>query len=199
MYLDDYNEALPQVRINFGPGSANIGALFGGKKGTLPVYGINEYGPERRPLNRYVVSGSVPLDSEDAPFEIEAFRSPCDVGGNIPGIGPVNSMYDLLGSSYTLNDHGLQSEQAATLVPLAGGKMPLIDTPTKTWVLGPHPIYNYQEDGDRGLRWYGRKDVGVNLLFADSHCGTQFAVPVGVVNTTGDYTFLPRANWFNGQ
>ena len=55
------------------------------------------------------------------PYELDAFKSPCDIGGNIPGIGRVNSMYDLLGSSYTLNDHALQSEQAATLVPLAGG------------------------------------------------------------------------------
>jgi len=200
MYLDENKDCLPQMRINFGEGSANIGALFGGKKGTLPVYGINEYGAERRPLNRYVVSGAVPPDSSADPFEIDAFRSPCDIGGNIPGIGQVSSMYDLLGSSYTLNDHGLQSEQAATLVPLAGGKMPLIDTPTKTWVLGPHPIYNFQEDGDRGLRWYSRKDaVAANLLFADSHVGTGLPVPKGVVNTTGDYTFMPRANWFDGQ
>ncbi len=197
MYIDENKDCLPQLRIPVGGGNtANIGALFGGKKGSLPAYGINQYGAERRPLNRYIVTGPVPDDSSTDPFEIEAFRSPADVGGNIPGIGLVNSMYDLLGSSYTLNDHGLQGEGAATLVPTAGGKMPQIENTTKTWVCGAHPIYNYQENGDRGSRWYGRKDVGVNLLFADSHVGTQLNVPQGVVNTTPDYTFLPRTGWF---
>ncbi|MGQ0629298.1 MAG: type II secretion system protein [Phycisphaerales bacterium] len=195
-YTDANRDALPQVRINLGPVRVNIGALFGGKKGTLPAYGINEYGAERRPLNQYVLTGEVPPDSSADPFEIEAFSSPCDEGGNIPGIGRVNSMYDLLGSSYTLNDHGLQSEQAATLVPLAGGRMPLIATPTKTWVIGSHTIYNYQEDADRGLRWYKRPDVAANLVFADGHVGTLLRVPQGVVNTTPEYTFLPRENWF---
>lgn len=196
MYLNDYPERLPQLRINVGTGTANIGALFGGKKGSLPAYGINQFGAERRPLNRYLDLGPIPADSENTAVELEVYRSPCDVGGTIPGIGTVASMYDLLGSSYTLNDHGLQGEWAATLIPIAGGKMPISVTPTKTWVLGPHPIYNYQEDGDRGLRWYGRKNPSANLLFLDLHVGGLFDVPAGVVNTTSDYTFLPRPDWF---
>ncbi len=196
MYLNDYPDRLPQVRVPVGGGaSANIGALFGGKKGSLPAYGIDEYGAERRPLNRYVLTGDVPPDASTDRFEIAAFQSPADAGGTIPGIGPVASMYDLLGSSYTLNDHALDGEQLWTLIPLAGGKMPPVVTPTKTWVLGPHPIYNYQENGDRGHRWYGRKDVSANLLFLDLHVGTQLRVPVGVVNTTPDYSFLPRPDW----
>jgi prepilin-type N-terminal cleavage/methylation domain-containing protein/prepilin-type processing-associated H-X9-DG protein len=202
MYLDAYDDALPQVRISFGTGSANIGTLFGGKKGTLPAFGINEYGAERRPLNRFVLSGDVPPDSSSDPFEIEAFRSPADTGGVIPGIGPVASMYNLVGSSYTLNDHALQGDHAATLVPLAGGRLPRIDTPTKTWVIGSHTIYNFQEDGDRGLRWYGDPRASqpggtrANLAFMDGHVGTLLRVPTGIANTTPDYTFLPRPDWF---
>lgn len=196
LYFNEFPETLPQLRISIGTGTANIGALFGGKRGTLPAYGINQYGAERRPLNRYLDLGAIPPDSENIPIELEVYRSPCDVGGNIPGIGSVQSMYELLGSSYTLNDHGLQGEAFATLIPTAGGKMPLCVTPTKTWVLGPHPIYNHQEGGDRGLRWYGRKTASANLLFLDLHVAGLFDVPAAVVNTTADYTFLPRPDWF---
>lgn len=196
LYLNENGDALPQVRIPLGPGTANIGALFGGKKGSLPAYGINQYGAERRPLNRYLDIGRVPADSESDVVELEAFRSPADVGGVIPGLGRVNSMYDLLGSSYTLNDHGLQGESAATLVPTAGGRMPVVSSTSRTWVLGVHPIYNFQENGDRGMRWYQRRDVAANLLFLDFHVATQAKVPAGVVNTTSEYTFLPREGWF---
>jgi len=196
LYMQDYDNTLPQVRVDVGGGYySNIGALFGGKKGTLPAYGINEYGPERRPLNRYVVDRDVPLDSEDNPFELEMFKSPSDKGGEVPGIGFVLSMYDLLGSSYTLNDHTLDGEQRTTLIPQNGGKMPYVLDLTKTWVLGSHPIYNFQQDGDRKHRWYNSNRVDANLLFLDFHVGTLMRVPQGVVNTTPNYTFLPRPDW----
>jgi len=196
LYMQDFDNTLPQVRVDVGGGYySNIGALFGGKKGTLPAYGINEYGPERRPLNRYVVDRDVPLDSEDNPFELEMFKSPSDKGGEVPGIGFVLSMYDLLGSSYTLNDHTLDGEQRTTLIPQNGGKMPYVLDLTKTWVLGSHPIYNFQQDGDRKHRWYNSNRVDANLLFLDFHVGTLMRVPQGVVNTTPNYTFLPRPDW----
>lgn len=194
-YLVDFRDNLPQVRIPLGNGTANIGALFGGKKGALPAFGINTYGPERRPLNKYVFSGDVPPDTSTEPFELEPFRSPSDVGGNIPGIGPTNSMYNLLGSSYTLNDHALNGDQFPTLIPVDGGRIPPVLAPTKTWVLGSHTIYNHQENGDRRLRWYGRTDTAANLLFLDGHVAGPLNVPPGVVNTTRDYTFLPRPDW----
>jgi protein-tyrosine phosphatase len=194
-YTTDFPDQLPQVRIPMGPGTANIGALFGGKKGTLPFYGIDQYGAERRPLNHYLSMGAFAPDSEPGTIEVEAFRSPADVGGDIPFVGTFRSMYDAVGSSYTLNDHALESEQAATLIPAAGGRMPPVVTPTKTWVLGPHPIYNHQEGGDRNMRWYGRKKTSVNLLFLDMHVGGLFEVPNTVTDTTPDYTFLPRADW----
>ncbi|MBC7835640.1 MAG: type II secretion system protein [Phycisphaerales bacterium] len=197
LYFNDYDDTLPQLRIDMGGFDANIGALFGGKKGTLPAYGINEYGPERRPLNRYVMQADVPPDAEDVPFELEMFRSPSDQGGDIPGLGSIDSMYNLLGSSYTLNDHALDGEWAVTLIPQAGGKMPPVATPTKTWVLGAHPIYNFQKGGDRGMRWYGHKDTRVNLLFVDLHVGTMIAVAPGIANATREYTFLPEPDWPN--
>jgi prepilin-type N-terminal cleavage/methylation domain-containing protein/prepilin-type processing-associated H-X9-DG protein len=203
-YLNDSKDALPQVKVDVGGGNlAVIGALFGGKKGSLPAFGINDYGAERRPLNAYLELGRVPPDSEPGVFEVEAYRSPADVGAIIPGFGPVRSMYDFIGSSYTLNDHALNGEQAATLVPSGGGRMPPIVTPTKTWVLGSHPIYNFQEGGDRGMRWYSRpastpasdRSTRANLLFVDFHVGGPAVVPPGVVNTTDEYTFLPSPNW----
>ncbi len=212
-YTADFPDQLPQVRVDVGGGYlSNIGALFGGKKGSLPAYGINEYGPERRPLNPYVLDVTPPKDSDDEPFEIEAYKSPCDSGGSPPGVGPVDSMYDLLGASYTLNDHTLSGEDKWTLIPPAGGRMPFIATPTKTWVLGSHSIYNFQEHGDRGHRWYAwgshadrETSVLASLLFLDMHVGITLKVPPpgsptadnpdGLANTTPDYTFLPTLKW----
>lgn len=197
LYFNDFDNTLPQVRVQVAPGfDSNIGALFGGKKGTLPAYGINEFGAERRPLNAYVLGGVRPQpDSEPGNMEIEAFHSPADKGGNIPGLGAVRSMYDLLGSSYTLNDHTLDGEQFVTLIPQQGGQMPPIAMPTKTWVIGTHSIYNYQQNGDRGHRWFRKNAVDANLLFLDMHVGLTLRVPFGVVNTTDDYTFLPSPDW----
>ncbi len=199
-YLNDYDDTLPQVLVEVAPGvSSPIGALFGGKKGQLPFYGIDEYGAERRPLNHYVDDRVVPPDSEPGVVETPVFRSPADRGTEFTGLpAPLDradSMYDFIGSSYTLNDHALDSEQATTLIPPQGGRMPYILDATRTWVLGTHPIYNHQQDGDRGMRWYQKNKVEANLLFLDMHARIRVSVPPGVVNTTPDYTFLPYPEW----
>jgi prepilin-type N-terminal cleavage/methylation domain-containing protein len=195
-YLEDSRGALPQILADVGGGQRSvIGSLFGGKKGTLPAFGINEFGAERRPLNRYVHDGAVPPDVDPGTVELRIFQSPGDTGANIPFIGPVASMYDFLGSSYTLNGHALDGEQSWTLVPPQGGRMPPIVTPTKTWLLGTHTIYNFQQAGNRGMRWFGRGSTVANLLYADFHAGGLHTVPDGVINTTADYTFLPRPDW----
>ena len=128
--------------------------------------------------------------------ELEAFRSPVDKGAQqtgvpIPPFDKTESMYDFVGSSYTLNDHALDGEDKATLVPLGGGRMPYITQPTKTWVIGTHTIYTYQQDGDREMFWMGKTEEYANLLYMDFHVRTKVKVPKGVVNTTEDYTFLP--------
>jgi prepilin-type N-terminal cleavage/methylation domain-containing protein len=207
LYLNDYDNTLPQIRGPLpGGGESVIGALFGGKKGRLPFYGINQIGPERRPLNAYVHSGAVPPDSEGENIEMDAFRSPADRGASntgipIPGFDRTDSMYDLIGSSYTLNDHTLAGEQFATLVPLGGGRMPFVVDTTRTWVIGTHPIYNHQEHGDRGMRWYERRGGGrveAGLLFLDLHVRMRVPVPQtpGIHHhTTPHYTFLPSPGW----
>jgi prepilin-type N-terminal cleavage/methylation domain-containing protein/prepilin-type processing-associated H-X9-DG protein len=198
-YLNDYDNTLPQYTITLFGRPAVIGTLFGGKKGSLPAYGINTVGPERRPLNSYVHADAVPPDSDPQPFEMEVFRSPCDRGGVVPGIGPVQSMYDLLGTSYTLNDHALAGAkgepEVATLVPNGGGKMPPVVTPSLTWVLGSQPIYNADAGGDRQHRWYDPRRTEANLLFADWHVGATLPVPATPDNTTRHYTFLPTPDW----
>ncbi|MFM9996201.1 MAG: type II secretion system protein [Phycisphaerales bacterium] len=200
VYLNDFERTLPQVLYPVAPGAkAPIGALFGGKKGQLPFYGIDEFGAERRPLNRYVDDRGVPADAEPGVVPMDVFRSPADRGAESTGVPPpferAESMYDLIGSSYTLNDHALDGEQAWTLVPLAGGRTPYVHDASKTWVIGTHPIYNYQQGGDRGMRWYQSNKVEANLLYLDLHVRVRVPVPAGVVNTTPDYTFLPTPGW----
>lgn len=196
-YINDFQNCLPQ---KLGPlpggGEAVIGALFGGKKGQLPFYGIDTIGAAGRPLNGYVFTGEVPPDGEPGVFPMQPLQCPSDKGAEstgvpIPGLDRTDSMYDLVGSSFTLNDHALTGEQDATLVPPGGGRMPPVLNTSKTWVIASHSIYNYQDNGDRGMRWYHKSKVEANILFMDMHVRTRVFVPPGVLNTTEDYTFLP--------
>jgi hypothetical protein len=200
-YLNDFDNRLPQQMGHVAPTQlAVIGALFGGKKGQLPFYDIDQIGAERRPLNRYVNEQAVPADADGGNFELPPFHSPVDQGCTntgvpVPGLDQTNSMYDFIGSSYTLNDHTLDGEQYATLVPNGGGKMPYIVNTSKTWMIGTHTIYNYQQGGDRGFRWFGKIKVEASLLFVDMHVRVRVTVPApngtDLGNTTSDYTFLP--------
>jgi prepilin-type N-terminal cleavage/methylation domain-containing protein/prepilin-type processing-associated H-X9-DG protein len=209
MYIDDYKNALPQ---KLGPlpggGQSVIGALFGGKKGQLPFYGINTIGAEGRPLNSYVHQLDVPPDSDPGVAEVEEFKSPVDKGSTSPSLGSPPSMYDFIGASYTLNDHTLNGDQYPTLVPSSGGKIPPVLDTTKVWVIGTHPIYNYQRTngvvGDSGMFWFTSKRVEANLLYLDWHVRVRVPVPAdpdsggNSSDTTSDYTFLPQPHWPGG-
>ena len=202
LYLSDFPDTLPQRSGPLpGGGEAVIGALFGGKKGILPFYGIDAIGPELRPLNRYVSDAAVEPDAAGGNSELPIFRSPADKGSTatgvpIPGLDSTPSMYDFVGSSYTLNDHTLDGDAFATLVPAGGGRMPPVSNPAATWALATHSIYNSQEGGDRGMRWFTPARVEANLLFVDLHVRLRAHVPAAdpaspPANTTRDYTFLP--------
>lgn len=196
LYFNDFDNTLPQaLGPTFGGQQAVIGSLFGGKKGTLPFFGIDSIGAERRPLNPYLITQDVPPDDSGQNVELEPFRSPADKGArNAPGLGAVASYYHLLGSSYTLNDHDLRGDEFATLVPRrpdgGGGPMPPVADTTRTWVVGTHPIYTYQENGDRQSRWFNDQREQASLLFLDFHAEIRLDIPPGIVNTTRDYTFL---------
>ena len=202
VYLNDWNTALPQMRGPLPPpegGEDIIGALFGGKRGLLPMYGVDVYGPEQRPLNSYVRQDGQSRDADGRPVEMEAFRSPMDKGAretylSHPDFQHTDSIYDLWGTSYAINDHDLNGDGFKTLIPPGGGKMPVIQDPTKTWMIGSHTIYNFQQDSDRGERWYAPKVAEANLLFVDGHVRLTVKIPdviCEVENTTWDYTFLP--------
>ena len=206
MYLPDHREALPQVRIDpetnemvEAPNGFNIGSLFGGKKGLLPVFGINTVGANRRPLNSY-------LGDFDENDEVKYFRDPSDGGTTdpflsyFPFIDPTSTMYDLIGTSYNLNDHALDTDPMGeiypTLIPQEGGIMPPIASTSRTWVCGDQPIYNYDDGGDRGQRWH-HGQVRANMLFLDTHVEIGLHVPEGPVHTTDEYTFLPDPDWLD--
>ena len=48
----------------------------------------------------------------------------------------------------------------------------------------------YRQGGDRQMRWFHKERVEASLLYADMHARVRVHVPIGVVNTTPDYTFL---------
>jgi len=205
-YLNRWDNHLPQMTWDVGGGNQQvIGALFGGKRGELPFYGIDQIGAATRPLNRYIRDGiwrEVEDPKNPKKIEMPEFLSPLDIGQPDNGFGGTDSMYDYIGSSYTLNDHALDGEAFATLVPRTtggpngkpGGRMPRVADPVKTWMLAEHPIYNYQEGGNRGQKWYNGQ-VKAAICFVDGHTRAAVPIPDGVVNTTSDYTFLPDPEW----
>lgn len=211
LYENDFDRRLPQMLgPNFTGKQTVIGALFGGKKGTLPFFGISTFGPSSRPLNPYVTDTVFEPDENGGNAQLTPFESPSDEGITntgipIPGFERADLMYDLIGSSYTLNDHALDlnplGDDVPTLVPEDGGRMPYVLDTAKTWVLASHTIYNHDDDADRGMYWYGSEQGRVaraNLLFLDSHVRTAVDVPNipgEVENTTPDYTFLPTPDW----
>lgn len=227
-YLATYKDHLPQA-IGENPFTMQnevIGTLFGGKRGTLPMFGVNTVGADKRPLNKFLSSTVIiDINPDDGNQEdIPAFHCPLDRGqpAQPPFLPQVDEMYDFVGSSYTLNDHTLDSEDHSTLVPKRtgvddpstpqvegrpGGRMPQVERPDRTWMLADIPIYNYQQGGDRQQRWHrGRKfDCECNMCFVDGHVGPNVTVPPStfgpegciVENTTNDYTFLPSRNWLD--
>ena len=74
--------------------------------------------------------------------------------------------------------------------------MPRIENPSKTWMLGDLPIYNFQKGGDRGQRWH-MGEPRCNLCFVDGHVGSGISNPQGIVNTTKHYTSLPSPTWLD--
>jgi len=217
MYLGEHRDHLPQLRVDTSTGRIveapegdNIGSLFGGKKGTLPALpsigldlGIDSIGADRRPLNPY-------LGDYAENDEVPVFEDPADLGTNDPALAflsqvsgePIDTSntYDLLGTSYNLNDHALDDdpndEPFPTLIPEKGGPMPRVVNPSRTWMIGDQPIYNYDDGGDRGQRWRGDR-VEAELLFVDLHVKIGVHVPEGIVHTTDDYTFLPDPDWLD--
>ncbi len=210
MYLDDFNNALPQVLVEVAPGfDSPVGALFGGQKGQLPFLGIDEYGAERRPLNSYLADRTPLPDAQEGIDEMPEFESPLDRGSDdtglpIPQFSRTDSMYDLIGSSYTLNDHAPDNDPSQdvlpTLVPQAGGPMPYIVDTSRTLLIASQTIYNYDDGGDRKQHWYAKQgrsnaEIAASVLFADFHVGVRLPVPDDRSATTRDYTFLPRPSW----
>jgi prepilin-type N-terminal cleavage/methylation domain-containing protein len=75
LYINDFDNTLPQALGPIpGGGSSVIGALFGGRKGSLPFYGIDTIGAASRPLNRYLAQPDIP---PDAPADTPDPEMPC--------------------------------------------------------------------------------------------------------------------------
>ncbi|MBL1217018.1 MAG: DUF1559 domain-containing protein [Planctomycetes bacterium] len=183
MYLSDFPDTLPQD-------GSGIGARFGGKAGWLKIDDFVDLtvGADVRPLNRYL------RQTRPRPDDLmPVFADPSDTGQQDPWLA-IENMYDAVGTSYTLNDHDLDGDASWTLIPPGGGKMPYITQPSKTWVLGDMPIYNYQDGNDRRQRWHFNK-VRVNLAFVDGHITTSIDLNPEDGMRTSDYTFWPVHDW----
>ncbi len=232
-HLLDNREHLPQMQVDDAgfrvpigdPMGSTIGPLFAGKVGLVQAFGINRYGAASRPLNPYLGVRNAPTDPSDSDsaevialrreFQIDALNSPVDRG--VTGLSPtemgmtvddgpaLSSMYEMMGTSYILNDHaiggdssGEPTDERPTLVPCNGGQMPRVRTPDKTWLLGTYTMYNYDQGRELGMNWFSRNKVEANILFADLHLATT--VPVaGPTSTDLALPFPGGPDWDLGS
>lgn len=200
VYLGDWREALPQTRVPVDGGADVRATVFGGVRGALPVFGVSETGAADRPLNPYVAGDAALDDAGGAAVELPVFRSPCDRGAKetylgIEGFESPPTLAWMMGTSYVLNDHGLDGEHQRTLIPEGGGRMPEVLDASRTWLAGSGPIYNFRQDTDRGMRWYGAERCAANLVFVDLHAELRVPVPdelCVVENETERYSFFAR-------
>jgi len=204
-YMRDHDGRLPQLRltprgeITDDPSGLRLAWLFGGGRSIVNVFEASRVGADARPLNAYL--GDFAPDARP-----EIFRDPLDGGtrdDQLTGFAPDRThatVSDLVGTSYVLNDHALDEvpcpfvELFGTLVPTDGGRTPEVETPSRTWLAGQSPIYNYDDGGDKGELW-GRDRVRASLCFVDGHVEIAAPVAPGIVNTTEHYTFFPRPGW----
>jgi prepilin-type N-terminal cleavage/methylation domain-containing protein len=198
VYISDHR-ALPQRKAPFpmlgGPEIVH-GLVHGGRRGSTPFLAMDSIHPADKPLNPYLYPD---LGADTSPdIDLPIFRSPCDRGTRDTGLPPPwntsENLYALYGSSYALNDKGLQAPDQVTLIPRGGGKLSNISTPTRTFLMGSWPIYNFGMNVDRGTRWYSQSadhgPVHANLLMAD-YSAKVVTVPVGTVMETSEYRFMP--------
>ncbi len=204
-HMSDHNRRLPQVRldphgnISEDPSDPHFGFLFGGGRSIVDVFGASRVGADRRPLNGYL--GGFGPEERPAVFldPLDHGTSDSQLTGFAPGGGDL-TVFELTGTSYVLNDHALDTvpcpfvEIFDTLIPPRGGRAPMVETPSRTWLAGQSPIYNYDDGGDKGELW-GRDRVRATLAFVDGHVKVAVPVPPGPVNSTSDYTFFPRPTW----
>lgn len=205
--------------------SAMIGGLFAGTYGDLPFYGFDEIGPARRPLNPYLgvrdapaepVPPGDPEEHDDEKFQVPSVLDPSDTGlqdlevEQLMGVEEarhaMERRYELLGSSYVLNDRILSDDvtpgapEVSTLIPqefsadgtlINDGRMPVIADPSRTILAGDGGIYNYDKRKDLQQHWhFGRESrasqgldnaalkayVETNILFTDNHVGSRIRV-----------------------
>ncbi len=205
MHMNDHDRRLPQLRVTTTGETAPEGEgyhlawLFGGARSIVNVFEASRVGADQRPLNAYL--GDFGPNARPG-----IFRDPLDTGtgdGQLTGFAPNQpdaTVFDLVGTSYVLNDHALDEvpcpfvEIFDTLTPQGGGRAPRIETPSRTWLAGQSPIYNYDDGGDKGELW-GRDRVRASLCFADGHAKIALPVARGTVNTTEHYTFYPEPRW----
>lgn len=200
LYADAWNDSLPQTRVQLPWGGSRVGtSAFGGRRGSLDVLGAARLGPAERPLNSFIDARQFEVGDDTS--DLPVFRSPLDRGAAwIEGDEretPVDSAYLATGSSYLLNDHGLEGLAQRTLVPKGGGRMPRIEQPSFTWLAASLPIYAFELDNDHGIRW-GPGGAGgaveATMAFADLHVALRVPVPNQLCeyeNTTDRYTFFP--------
>ena len=204
-YMRDHDDHLPQLRVSpsgeptTNPNGLYLPWLFGGGRSVVNVFNASSVGADQRPLNSYL--GDFAPDDRPA-----VFRDPLDEGTNdeqLTGFAlgnPSAAVHELVGTSYVLNDHALDEvpcpfvELFGTMVPEGGGRAPMVTSPSRTWLAGQSPIYNYDDGEDKGELW-GRDRVRASLCFVDGHVKVAVPVAIGAINTTEDYTFFPQDDW----
>ena len=74
--------------------------------------------------------------------------------------------------------------------------MPPVHQPSRTWVIGTHPMYAFDNGQQREHFWTAKDREEANLVFLDGHVEVRIEV-AGQEPTTDAYTFLPQPDWLS--
>ncbi len=174
MYGDDNKSFFPWKA------SSTSAMVHGGRAGTYSGYrAVDGYAPKERPINLYLGYDRTVADNADIP----PYLCPADTGAQVWHPASVTTYKDV-GSSYAYNGWA----SVTSTVTLRGRKLTDVRSPSRTIMVGDHPIHNYTGGGNRKQYWHDPSRIMANICFVDNHVDYH-EIPPG--DDTDYYTWYP--------
>lgn len=154
--------------------------VYGGRAGSYAGYrAADGHGAKDRAINKYLGYDR----SVDNNAEVPPFFCPADTGAKTWDPGSVTTYRDV-GTSYAFN--GWASMTGA--ITLRTRKVIEVKSPSRTIMVGDHPIHNYTGGGNRKQYWHDRSRIMANICFVDNHVAYH---EIPQVDDTEHYTWYP--------
>jgi len=154
--------------------------IYGGRAGYYAGYrAADGYGPKDRPINAYLGYDRNVADTSDVP----PFLCPADTGAKAWAPGSITTYRDV-GTSYAYNAWA----SATNTMTLRGKRTGDVRSPSRTIMVGDHPIHNYTGGGNRKQFWHDSIRIMANICFVDNHVDYH---EIPQADDTPYYTWYP--------